>query len=158
MKTNFDFANLFNGLTVTDTDSVAEAIKTYKSFTPANDEEHKAALTALIDFINNGNKEIEALAISKVATDENIVKAMLPEIAVSEAEKTKSFKRKMAVYLAVSYPQFAIAKDTTAQTEQYIVRKKIVPVTLAKVFKYICKQKECCCTQHPTVTNFVFCN
>lgn len=139
MKTNF--ANLFDGLTITDTDSVVKAIEAYKSFVPTTEEEHIEARNALIDFINKGNEEIEALAISEVAKSDDIVKALIPSITLSEADKAKSFKRKMSVYLAVSYPQFAIARDNTAVTEQYIVRKKVVPVTLAKVFKYICEDK-----------------
>ena len=141
MKTNFDFATLFAGMSISSANDVAEAVKVYKSFVPTDEAEHEGARTALIDFINNSNADIEALAISKVAEADDIVKALIPSITLTEADKNKSFKRKNAVYLAVSYPQFAVEKDTKAQTEQYVIRTRIVPVTIAKVFKYLCDKK-----------------
>lgn len=140
MKTT-NFANLFAGMSISNTEDVVSAIAKYKSFIPTCEEEHTEAREALVNFITEQNTELEARAVSEVAKSDDIIKTLIPTLTLSEADKTKSFKRKMAVYLAVSYPQFAVERDTNANSEQYTVRKKIVPVTLAKVYKYLCEQR-----------------
>ena len=130
MKTNF---NLFANHSITDYDSVKVAVKTYESFVPSNEEEAKIARDSLIDLINKGNADNEALAVSNVADSDNIVKALIPAITLTPAELTKSNVRKNAVNYAVSYKQFRIA----LVNGKYEVRQFDSPVTLVKVYKYL---------------------
>ena len=131
MKTNF---NLFANHTITDKDSVKVAIDIYKSFIPANEDEKKIALNSLIELINEGNENNEKIAVSVIADSENIVKALIPSIALTPSEMTKSAKRRNAVNYAVSYTQFKIIEDG----KNYVVREFLAPVTLAKVYKHLC--------------------
>ena len=124
---------LFANHSITDFESVKEAVKIYESFVPANDEEAKKAREALLDLINEGNENNEALAVSEIASSENIVKALIPEITLTPSELAKSNARKNAVSYAVSYKQFKIA----LVNNKYEVRQTLAPVTLAKVYKYL---------------------
>jgi hypothetical protein len=128
--------NLFANHTITDKESVKVAIDIYKSFVPANEEEKQTALDTLIDLINEGNENNEMLAVSEVAHAENIVKALIPTITLSPSEMAKSNARKNAVNYAVSYVQFKIIEDG----KNYVVRETLAPVTLAKVYKYLCEE------------------
>ena len=130
---NFD---LFANHSITNLDSVKEAVKIYESFVPTTEEEAKFARESLIDLINKGNEENETLAVSVVAHSDSIVKALVPSITLTPSELAKSNTRKNAVNYAVSYEQFKI----TENGKKYEVRKTLAPVTLAKVYKYLCEE------------------
>lgn len=127
---------LFANHSVTDFESVKEAVKIYEAFVPANEEEAKKAREALLALIEEGNENNEALAVSVVAHAENIVKALVPVIALSPSDLAKSNVRKNAVNYAIAYEQFKVIENG----KKYEIRKTLAPVTLAKVYKYLCEE------------------
>lgn len=124
---------LFANVSVSTKEDVAEAIKIYKSFVPANEEEHKKAVEALLDVIEEGNRENERRAIYECIKSEDIIKYLIPTIDLNARDLAKSNVRRNAVHLAVSYAQFKIVEDK----KNYIVRTTYAPVTVAKVVKFL---------------------
>lgn len=124
---------LFANITISAKEDVAKAIEIYKSFVPANEDERKRAISALLEIIEEGNADIEKRALYEIAKNDDIIKALIPHIDLDERTKAKSALRKNAVHLAVSYPQFKIIEDG----KLYVVKEFYKPVTVVNVVNFL---------------------
>lgn len=122
---------IFANIEIKNLDGVKECVDAYKHFIPASESEKAEALEALISRIEEANANLRAEALAEITRAEDIVKALIPSIVLTEAEKAKSNVRKNAVAFAVSYPCFIVTEDEGSFT----VREISKAVTLADVAK-----------------------